>query len=139
PDLVLLDGKHDWLTPPPRPAAEDVLFEMTQRPEPQWPAVPVPTVRTRIKADMACSSVAAASILAKVERDTHMVDLARAHPEYAEYGWDVNKGYAAPTHRAALTRLGACDHHRRSWRLQLDAPALAGSETPRPGGPLDAS
>ena len=67
-----------------------------------------------IKADLKCSSVAAASVLAKVERDTLMVGLADQHPAY---GWTLNKGYAAPEHMDALARVGPCELHRRSWRL----------------------
>lgn len=124
PDVIILDGKHDWLTGRP---AEEALFEMG--PVPPWPDVPVPHVRTRIKADTACSSVAAASILAKVERDARMVELADAHPHY---GWAVNKGYAAPEHRAALLEHGPCDLHRRSWRLLGEEPVA-----PREVGSVD--
>jgi ribonuclease HII len=99
PDLVLLDGNHDYLTD----RMAQGLFEA--------PALPV---RTMIKADMRCSSVAAASVLAKVERDAMMVAL---HDEHPEYGWAMNKGYSAPEHMAALVELGATVHHRRSWRL----------------------
>ena len=67
-----------------------------------------------IKADMFCSSVAAASVLAKVERDAMMVALA---DEVPGYGWELNKGYCAPEHFAALASHGATVHHRRSWRL----------------------
>ncbi|GAA4345118.1 ribonuclease HII [Angustibacter luteus] len=104
PDLVLLDGNHDWLTDPS--SAGLLAFAAD--------AEPCPPVRTMIKADLKCSSVAAASVLAKVERDAMMTELAPAFPAY---GWDVNKGYATPEHLAALTELGASEHHRRSWRL----------------------
>jgi ribonuclease HII len=73
-----------------------------------------PPVLTMVKADLRCSSVAAASVLAKVERDELMVGLAQAHPAY---GWAGNKGYAAPEHLAALAAYGPCVLHRRSWRL----------------------
>ena len=105
PDLVLLDGNHDWLTDP---ASEGLLAFA------EGACAPSPPVRTRIKADLACSSVAAASVLAKVERDAMMLELA---PGFPAYGWAVNKGYATREHLAALTELGACEHHRRSWRL----------------------
>ena len=105
PDLVILDGNHDWLTAP-----EEVgLFAFAGDDAPA-----VPPVTTMIKADLKCSSVAAASVLAKVERDALMV---AAAPEYPAYGWHENKGYAAPEHLAALEEHGACDLHRRSWRL----------------------
>ena len=109
PDLVVLDGNHDWLTAP-----EEVgLFAFVE--EPGRPgAAATPPVTTMVKADLRCSSVAAASVLAKVERDALMVALGGEHPAY---GWEVNKGYAAPEHRAALRRLGPSVHHRVSWRL----------------------
>jgi ribonuclease HII len=107
PDLIILDGNHDWLTAPERVGllglAEDRLSLA--------PCVPVKTI---VKADMFCSSVAAASVLAKVERDAMMVALAAKVPEYA---WELNKGYSAPEHFAALQTHGPSVHHRRSWRL----------------------
>ena len=107
PDLVILDGNYDWLTDPERVGllgflASGVAFA---------PCVPV---RTMVKADLFCSSVAAASVLAKVERDAMMVALAAEVPGYA---WELNKGYSAPEHFAALKCRGASVHHRRSWRL----------------------
>jgi ribonuclease HII len=115
PDLVLLDGNHDWFTEPTARADDPAsgrqpLFTL----EPVGPrARPIP-VRTMIKADMRCSSVAAASVLAKVERDARMV---RLHDEHPDYCWADNKGYSAPEHLQALLQLGPCEHHRRSWRL----------------------
>lgn len=103
PDLVILDGHHDWLTDPGEVGLFAELVDDA-----------VPPVTTVIKADMRCSSVAAASVLAKVERDAIMVCL---DPEHPEYGWAGNKGYAAAEHLAALTAKGASVHHRRSWRL----------------------
>ena len=112
PDLVILDGNHDWLTAPD----EVGLFAFAGE---QPPATP--PVTTMIKADLKCSSVAAASVLAKVERDALMVAAAPDHPAY---GWEENKGYAAPEHLAALEEYGATDLHRRSWRL----PGVAGHD-----------
>lgn len=108
PDLVLLDGNHDWLTPPERVG---LLAYADQWAYPE--IFPVP-VRTMVKADMRCSSVAAASVLAKVDRDQRMVDL---HPSHPAYHWNLNKGYAAPEHQTALRERGPCEHHRRSWNL----------------------
>jgi len=105
PDLVILDGNHDWLTPP----GDVGLFAFTDDGGPS-----VPPVTTIIKADLTCSSVAAASVLAKVERDTLMVG---HHDDYPAYSWQVNKGYAAPEHLAALREHGPSVHHRLSWRL----------------------
>jgi ribonuclease HII len=120
PDLILLDGNHDWFTEPAAPAEDPTsvlpgLFTLPPAPSHQpLPVGPPIEVRTMIKADMRCSSVAAASVLAKVERDARMV---RLHDEYPAYCWADNKGYSAPEHMQALLELGPCEQHRRSWRL----------------------
>lgn len=104
PDLVLLDGKHDYLSDPEQPS----LF-----PE-AGPTSAVPPVTTLVKADLRCAGVAAASILAKTARDDLMVAL---HDSYPDYGWAGNKGYGAPDHLQALSRLGPTPLHRVSWSL----------------------
>lgn len=70
------------------------------------PATPV------IEGDAKVLSIAAASIIAKVARDTEMKQLALAYPGY---GWERNAGYGAPAHLAALQTLGVTPHHRRSF------------------------
>ena len=65
-----------------------------------------------VKGDGRALSIAAASIVAKVERDRIMVDLAQQFPGY---GWERNAGYPTKEHRAALVRLGVTPHHRRSF------------------------
>ncbi|NHI19192.1 ribonuclease HII [Phycicoccus endophyticus] len=108
PDLVILDGNHDWLTAP-----EDVgLLAFAHEQD-----VATPPVTTMVKADLRCSSVAAASVLAKVRRDAIMVDLGAPEGEHAVYDWAGNKGYAAPEHLEALRVHGPSVWHRRSWRL----------------------
>lgn len=109
-DAVLLDGKHDWLS---RPAAVD-LFEAFDLDPHGEDRLVEPRVRTLVKADLQCASVAAASVLAKTERDGLMTSLARQYPVF---GWDQNKGYGASTHVAALREHGPTPQHRRSWRL----------------------
>lgn len=114
PDLVLLDGNHDYLSPAPQADlfGPPVVLET------------VPPVRTRIKADLRCAGVAAASILAKTARDAIVTELAR---EYPVYGWEVNKGYSAPQHVAGLAAHGPSPHHRLSWSLPgVVAPAANG-------------
>jgi ribonuclease HII len=66
-------------------------------------------------------SIAAASVIAKVTRDRRMEDLARAHPGY---GWERNRGYGTPEHRAALARLGVSPQHRYSFRPVREALAV---------------
>lgn len=102
PDLVLLDGNHDYLSLPVQASLLDAV------------EVPLPPVVTAVKADLRCAAVAAASILAKTSRDALMVELAHEHPEY---GWHENKGYASPAHVEALRAHGPSPHHRRSWSL----------------------
>lgn len=77
----------------------------------QAPITPMPT-KTIVKGDAISSSIAAASIIAKVTRDRMMADLAAAFPGY---GWERNKGYGAPAHRAGLDAHGVTPHHRRSF------------------------
>lgn len=69
--------------------------------------------RALAKADACCLSVAAASIVAKVERDRLMVALDRDFPGY---GFAQHKGYGTSQHREALARLGPSPLHRTSWR-----------------------
>ncbi|WP_424949516.1 ribonuclease HII [Deinococcus sp.] len=64
------------------------------------------------RADALSLSVAAASILAKTERDLLMTGLDEQFPGY---GFAGHKGYGAPQHREALARLGVSAMHRRSY------------------------
>ncbi|MFI7578872.1 ribonuclease HII [Kocuria kalidii] len=116
PDVVLLDGRHDWLSVPRAPApGDDPVPGQGPRSAPDWSGAVV----TRVRADLTCASVAAASVLAKVERDRIMEELSTGWPQY---GWDSNKGYGAPGHRRALEEHGPTPQHRLSWRL-TQAPA----------------
>lgn len=65
-----------------------------------------------VDGDARCTTIAAASILAKTLRDRLMDRLAARH---AAYGWARNKGYPTPEHLAALERFGPTPHHRRSF------------------------
>ena len=97
--LVILDGNHDYVS--------------RVHPEPL-------RVRPVIKADRDCASVSAASVIAKVARDTLMASL---HDEHPIYQWDRNKGYASPEHRQAIREVGLSPFHRASWAI-ADAPTL---------------
>lgn len=65
-----------------------------------------------VKGDAKCASIAAASILAKVERDALMCRYAE---EYPHYGFDSCKGYASPSHINAIKEYGLSPLHRRSF------------------------
>ncbi len=88
---VLLDGNVDWLSP-------TLNFPLS--------------VTTRIGADRDCASVAAASVIAKVERDEVMI---AADSQRPGYGWAGNKGYGSAGHFAAIARLGPTPLHRHTW------------------------
>lgn len=69
-------------------------------------------VEMRVKADLHCLSVAAASILAKVTRDRLMREQSLHYPHWS---FDTNKGYPCPVHKAALQGYGPSSIHRRTW------------------------
>lgn len=94
PDVVILDGKHDYLGAP-------------------WP------VRVQVKADLSCVSVASASVIAKVRRDGFMASLG---VEFEQYAFAQNAGYPSPDHQKALSSLGPTPHHRLSWSYMDDLP-----------------
>ena len=93
PDRILLDGKWNFVDWRPSTAI--------------------------IQGDRLCLSIAAASIMAKVVRDRIMSGLAADFPPY---GFESNKGYPAPVHRAALATHGPCALHRLSWSFADELP-----------------
>ncbi len=95
PDFVLVDG-NQWSR------------SLTDAP---WP------YETVVQGDATSQSIAAASILAKTERDAHMRDLHDQHPEYS---WNSNVGYPTQQHYDALAEHGATPYHRRSFTLFRD-------------------
>ncbi len=109
PDAILLDGSFDYLTEPETepgsgPGAEtgtDAGSVGTK-----------PAVRTVVRGDAACVSIAAASIVAKVTRDRMMRALA---PSFPAFDFDRNKGYPTRVHKLALAGFGLTSIHRRSW------------------------
>lgn len=116
PGAIILDGRDNWLT-----SGDNLFATVLSDAEPRLPG-PLPPVTMKIKADATCAVVSAASVLAKVERDTIMEGL-----DDPGYGWASNKGYASPAHVESLSRLGVSDQHRRSWRLPgvSDTPSAA--------------
>ncbi|MES2344284.1 MAG: ribonuclease HII [Pseudomonadota bacterium] len=83
-------------------------------------------IKTVIKGDGVSSSIAAASILAKVARDRLMLEMDALYPGY---GFAAHKGYHAPIHVEALRTLGPCEIHRRGWapvKLALAGELVAG-------------
>jgi ribonuclease HII len=89
--VVLVDGSHDWLSPQLRRPLQ---------------------VRTQVKADLTCASVAAASVRAKVARDELMRSAHLAEPHYE---WASNKGYGSKAHYAGIELAGLSPLHRTTW------------------------
>ena len=81
------------------------------------PAV-VCAVRAIVRGDATEPAISAASILAKVVRDTAMLRLDRLYPDY---GFARHKGYPTVEHRLAIARLGPSPVHRRSFRPVREA------------------
>ena len=62
--------------------------------------------------DRKLASIAAASVVAKVTRDSYMIKKAKIYPEY---GWEKNFGYGVKKHFEALKQFGVTPEHRRSF------------------------
>lgn len=69
--------------------------------------------RKIIKGDMTCSSIAAASIVAKVHRDNLMKKLDKIVPGYH---FAIHKGYGTKLHQNVLKKLGPCSQHRKFYK-----------------------
>jgi len=67
-----------------------------------------------IKGDARFLNIAAASVMAKTERDDFMKTL---HSRSPDYGWDTNKGYPTKKHRKGIRSVGVSQWHRKSFRL----------------------
>ncbi|MEG0070909.1 MAG: ribonuclease HII [Raoultibacter sp.] len=65
-----------------------------------------------VKGDARCASIAAASLIAKVERDRIMCAYAESYPEYA---FEKSKGYASAEHIEAIKKYGLTPLHRKSF------------------------
>jgi len=88
PDFILIDGNKEV------------------------PEIDIPQLAI-VKGDGKSISIAAASIIAKVERDRYIIELAKkVHPDY---GWASNKGYYTTKHVDALKRLGKTKYHRDKY------------------------
>lgn len=86
--------------------------------------------RPLIKGDARCRSIAAASIVAKVERDAWMRRWAEVYPEY---GLEQNKGYGTPDHLEALRLHGVTPCHRLSFAPVAEAARFPGALPPEAG------
>ena len=69
--------------------------------------------KTIIKGDEKIPAISAASVIAKVARDTYIKRLAK---NYMLYGWHTNFGYGTKKHLNAINKFGVTIHHRRSFK-----------------------
>lgn len=86
PDIILIDGNKS--------------FVMNKE------------IHTVVKGDSKSFSIAAASIIAKVERDTIMKNLSLQYPEYK---WEKNKGYPTKEHFGLVRKYGITPFHRKTF------------------------
>ena len=103
-----------------RPAPDCAVIDAVPIPGLAFPCLPV------VRADAISYAVAAASVVAKVERDRIMTDYDRVYPQY---GFALHKGYAVAEHRRAIARYGPSPIHRLTFRTVVprgaDDPAEA--------------
>jgi ribonuclease HII len=107
PTHALVDGPLNLLSATPQFRGRAI----TTCPPLTYETLPVTMI---VKGDQKSAAIAAAAVLAKVARDSMMVDLDR---ECSEYGWERNKGYGVPEHLESIRRVGVSVHHRLSWNL----------------------
>lgn len=83
-----------------------------------------PRFTTVIGGDNTYISIAAGSVLAKVEHDRYIVDMCRRYPLLERYDLMKNKGYGAPKHLDAINQYGITQFHRRSFKCCNDVPIV---------------
>ena len=103
PDLLLVDGND--FKPYIKVTSENDDFK----------SIPHECI---IKGDNTFSSIAAASILAKVERDKYILEICDKYPKYRErYGLDKNKGYGSKNHINGIKDFGITEYHRKTFGI----------------------
>tara|TARA_B100001741_G_C16520217_1_gene584354 strand:+ start:374 stop:1015 length:642 start_codon:yes stop_codon:yes gene_type:complete len=100
PDNILVDGNY-----------------FKQYKESNGIIIPHQTVE---KGDTKFRNIAAASILAKVYHDEHVLDMLEKNPECEKYGWRTNMCYATKVHREAIKAHGITKFHRKSFGICRD-------------------
>ncbi|MDR1536748.1 MAG: ribonuclease HII [Clostridiales bacterium] len=104
-----------------RKAMEEAVEGLSQKPDAllidalSLPKIPIKQLSI-VKGDSLSVSIAAASILAKVERDALMTAY---HELYPEYGFDSNKGYGTAKHLEAIGKYGLCPIHRVTFAAKF--------------------
>lgn len=73
----------------------------------------VPKTRALVRADGSIPAVSAASVIAKVARDTYMIEIAEKYPDY---GFEKHVGYGTRLHIEALKLHGVLPIHRINYK-----------------------
>lgn len=113
------------------PGPEALLVDAVYVPGIHRPQLPI------VHGDSLCTSIAAASIVAKVHRDRLLDDLGKCYPAY---GFEHHKGYGVPEHWDALRSYGPCPEHRLTYHgvvagteeLEADLPVSSRLRRGRP-------
>lgn len=108
---ILVNTLCDKLT-----RTKNIIVFIDGKMRPRLHGIPHTSVVNIIDGDALSISIAAASIIAKVERDAHMTTLST---EYPAYGWDRNKGYGTLHHRQAIKIYGPTPLHRTQYIRNL--------------------
>ncbi|TFE65894.1 ribonuclease HII [Methylacidiphilum caldifontis] len=102
-------------------AMRRAIFSLEERPDILlidgiWspPGISIPS-QAIVKGDAKVASIAAASLIAKVSRDSWMIKLGSLYPVY---GWEKNKGYGTASHFEALKINGLSPYHRKSFLVK---------------------
>ena len=93
-----------------KPKPDYVLIDGNRAPKLDVPC------ETLVKGDSKSISIAAASIIAKVERDRYITKMAEIYPEY---GFEQHKGYGTKMHNDAILKYGPSPIHRKSFLKKL--------------------
>ncbi|MGJ7523480.1 ribonuclease HII [Variovorax sp. LT1P1] len=104
------------------PGALHVVVDGNQ--VPSFPALKLGRIECLVKADDLVPAVSAASVLAKVRRDSWMAAQAAHWPGY---GFESHAGYGSPVHIAAIKTLGPCSLHRMTFAPLRNAPPTPSS------------
>ena len=110
--MLAMQRAIDGLTPPADYALIDGNRDHGSR------CAVVTAHETIVKGDSRSTSIAAASILAKVSRDRHMEKLAEEYPQYL---FDQHKGYGTKLHYAMLDQYGPSPVHRKTFLTKWEA------------------